>query len=95
MDEIAKYVSIEEVAEYYTVSVSTVRGWLRKDVIPPTAYLKIGNTYRFRIADVDAALRAKTLSEKTAPASAEAETINPAEPVQMEFDFTFATDKDA
>jgi hypothetical protein len=44
---------------------------------------------------VDAALRAKTLSEKTAPAPAEAETIDPAEPVQMEFDFTFATDKDA
>jgi excisionase family DNA binding protein len=95
MDEIAKYVSIEEVAEYYTVSVSTIRGWLRKDVIPATAYLKIGNTYRFRIADVDAALRAKTLSEKAAPAPAEVETIDPTEPVQLEFDFTFATDKDA
>jgi excisionase family DNA binding protein len=51
------YVSIEEVAKYYSVSVSTVRTWIRTGKLTTTDFLKLGNTYRFKIADVDAALR--------------------------------------
>jgi len=54
---IHQYVSIEEVAKYYAVSVSTVRNWVRAGRLSPTDFLKLGNTYRFKLADVDAALR--------------------------------------
>jgi excisionase family DNA binding protein len=53
-----KYVTIEDVAKHYSVSISTVRAWMRNDIIPT---LKIANVYRFKLSAVDAAL--KTYSE--------------------------------
>jgi hypothetical protein len=92
MMEERKYVVIDDVAKHYDVSTSTVRGWLRNKTIPVDAYIKVGHTYRFCIADVDAALRAHTRGET--PASANAET-EPNGPVQLEFDFdAFHPDKD-
>jgi excisionase family DNA binding protein len=52
MDE--PFVPIEDVATYFAVSVSTVRAWIRQDLIPA---LKIGGVYRFKIAEVEKALR--------------------------------------
>ena len=40
MDE--KFVPIEDIAEHFAVSVSTVRAWIRQDLIPA---LKIGGVY--------------------------------------------------
>ena len=41
------YVSIEDVAKYYSVSVSTIRTWIRTGKLTTTDFLKLGNTYRF------------------------------------------------
>jgi excisionase family DNA binding protein len=48
------YVAIEDVAKHFAVSVSTVRAWLRQDLIPS---LKVGGVYRFKLGEVDAALK--------------------------------------
>ena len=83
-----QYVSIDDVAKYYSVSVSTVRAWIRSGKLTSTDFLKLGNTYRFKIADVDAALRRVSADESPAPATASAEaTADSAAPVQMELNF--------
>ena len=46
------YVPIEDVAKHFSVSISTVRAWVRQKHIPEDTYVKIGNTYRFRLSDV-------------------------------------------
>tara|TARA_R100001530_G_scaffold129982_1_gene100616 strand:- start:297 stop:527 length:231 start_codon:yes stop_codon:yes gene_type:complete len=55
----AKYVPIEDVAKHLSVSISTIRGWIRREYIPDHTYIKVGNTYRFSIDDVVAALSSK------------------------------------
>ena len=40
----------------FSVSISTVRAWVRQKHIPEDTYIKIGSTYRFRVSDVDSAL---------------------------------------
>jgi excisionase family DNA binding protein len=50
------YVPIEQVAKHFTVSLSTIRAWVRQGKIPSNTYIKVGNTYRFRVADVENAL---------------------------------------
>lgn len=54
------YVDIHKVADYFLVSVSTIRKWVRSGHIPASTYLKVGEVYRFRIPDVEAALTAAT-----------------------------------
>ena len=51
-----RYVPIEDVAKYFSVSISTIRAWVRQNQIPKDTYIKIGNTYRFCVADMAAAL---------------------------------------
>ena len=53
MDEEA-FVPIEVLAKYFSVSISTVRAWIRQDLVPS---LKIGGVYRFKISEVEQALR--------------------------------------
>ena len=48
----AKYVPIDDVAEYFSVSVSTIRTWVRQDRIPKNTYIKVGNTYRYCIPEI-------------------------------------------
>ena len=55
------FVPIEDVAKHFSVSISTVRAWVRQKHIPEDAYFKIGKTYRFRVGDVANAL---TTAEK-------------------------------
>ena len=50
------FVPIEKVAKHFSVSLSTIRAWVRQDKIPPNTYVKVGTTYRFNIADVENAL---------------------------------------
>tara|TARA_B100000795_G_scaffold264428_1_gene244909 strand:+ start:5304 stop:5570 length:267 start_codon:yes stop_codon:yes gene_type:complete len=50
------FIPIEELAKHFSVSVSTIRAWVRQRHIPKDTYIKVGNTYRFSIADVSAAL---------------------------------------
>ena len=52
------YVPIEDLAQHFSVSVSTIRGWLRRKQIPNHTFIRVGNTYRFSIEDVSVALSA-------------------------------------
>jgi excisionase family DNA binding protein len=46
------FVPIEELAKHFSVSVSTIRAWVRQGNIPKDTYIKVGNTYRFCVGDV-------------------------------------------
>lgn len=59
-----KYLTIEQLAEHYQVSLSTIRSWIRTKVIPEDKYIQIGRTFRFRVSEVDAALRAHNLAKQ-------------------------------
>lgn len=52
------YVTIEELANHLSVSVSTIRGWVRNKHIPGSTYIRVVNTYRFCLGDVVDALTA-------------------------------------
>jgi excisionase family DNA binding protein len=83
------YVQIEDVAKYFAVSVSTVRAWLRQGYIPKDTYLKIGNTYRFKLKDVEASL-VKSKSKET---KVKEELVTAQTPQQLELNFN--SDDDA
>jgi excisionase family DNA binding protein len=73
------YVTITDLAKFFNVSVSTVRSWIKTEILTSTDYLKVGNTYRFKMADVDAALR-------RAPADAVTPPTKTSDPRQLELD---------
>lgn len=75
----SKLVTIEELAEYLSVSVPTLRSWVRRGYIPGSAYIKAGPTYRFDKADVRAALQGQDLN---APVDTDSHN-----PEQLELDF--------
>ena len=50
------FVPIDEVATHFSVSISTVRAWIRKKRIPKNTYIKLGTTYRFKISALEEAL---------------------------------------
>lgn len=56
MADAEAYVPIEELAKHFSVSVSTIRSWIRQDYIPKDSFLKLGHTYRFKISEVETAL---------------------------------------
>ena len=53
------FVPIEDLSKHFSVSVSTIRAWVRQGHIPKDTYIKVGNTYRFSIDDVSVALTKK------------------------------------
>jgi len=65
------FVTIESLAQYFHVSVSTIRAWVRQGHIPETTYIKLGNTYRFNRDQVADAL---TLMQKEAELEGDAVT---------------------
>ena len=60
MTEETPYVNINKVADYFQVSVSTIRKWVNNGYVPDSIYIKIGEVYRFRLNDVEAALTVAT-----------------------------------
>ena len=44
------FVPIETLAKHFSVSVPTIRSWYRTKRIPVESYIKVGNTYRFRVS---------------------------------------------
>lgn len=50
------YASTESLAEYFDVSVSTIRQWVKGGKIPESTYIKVGTTYRFHVQAVEKAL---------------------------------------
>jgi excisionase family DNA binding protein len=69
------YVPIEKLAEHFSVSISTIRMWVRNGHIPKDTYVNIGNTYRFSIDDVASAL---TKSNSGSGETAEVVNFKPA-----------------
>lgn len=84
------FVPIEELAKHFTVSVSTVRAWVRQGLIPKDTYIKVGATYRFCVPKVVEALTSAPKSEPQEPTPEPAPTEEA--PVQLELDFN--PDKD-
>lgn len=60
----SKYVNMNQVADYFNLSLSTIRKWVHTGHIPSSAYINIGEVYRFRLDDVEAALN-KQATTKT------------------------------
>ena len=75
------FVPIETLAKHFSVSVPTIRSWYRTKRMPVESYIKVGNTYRFRVSAVESALL-----PKEDPVDLEAE--------QHEHDLLFAGDND-
>lgn len=51
MNEIERWLSLEEISKHLGVSKDTIRIWIKKETIP---FHKIGRQYKFRISEVDA-----------------------------------------
>lgn len=83
------FVPIEDLAKHFTVSVSTVRAWVRQGLIPKETYIKVGNTYRFSVSKVVEALTSAPKPEAEKP---EPPVEDPNAPVQLELDLN--PDKD-
>lgn len=66
------FVPIEELAKHFAVSISTVRTWIRSGLIPA---LKLGGVYRFKISEVEAALRKISGSEQQEAVSTQQEPV--------------------
>jgi len=91
------FVTIENLAQYFCVSVSTIRAWVRQGYIPETTYIKLGNTYRFNRDQVSEALTAMRKDDveqehNTLTVTAEGTTgtvmiETKSEEDQLEFDF--------
>lgn len=64
MTDINEFVSIEDVAKHFMVSVSTARSWVRQGEIPKNTYVKIGKTYRFKLDAVVEALLGNQVEKK-------------------------------
>lgn len=86
------FVPIEDLAKHFTVSVSTIRAWVRQGLIPKHTFIKVGNTYRFNVCKV-----VDALTNTAQDAEPEATPETPAEestPVQLELDFASTPDDD-
>jgi excisionase family DNA binding protein len=71
-----RFNTIEELAEHFSVSVSTIRNWVKANHIPKSAYVKIGSTYRFSVEKVEQSLlEAGTEDHKNAAVEGQAKDI--------------------
>jgi len=77
------FVAIEDLANHFAVSVSTIRSWVRQGHIPKNTYIKIGNTYRFDKTRVSDALTSLNVDLEGPVVKYEEHDDR-----QLEFDFT-------
>jgi excisionase family DNA binding protein len=83
----ATLVPIEDLARTLTVSVTTVRSWVRTGLIPGDRYVKIGNTYRFDKEAIIDHFRPKKLVTEAVPLPPTPEPQAEPEMKQLEFNF--------
>ncbi len=50
MEELERWLSLEEIAKYIGCSKDTIRAWIKKDAIP---YYKVGRKYKFKVFEID------------------------------------------
>ncbi len=82
MTEQVNLVDIDEVAKQLKVSVSTVRSWLRANLIPENTYIHVGKTYRFDLNRVVFALMHTDLNSAGVSVEDEETTEEVSEPVE-------------
>jgi len=91
-----RFNTIEELAEHFSVSVSTIRNWVKANHIPKSAYVKIGSTYRFSVEKVEQSLlEAGTEDHKNAAVEGQAKDIEgiiPDDGLSDVFDEHYTTD---
>jgi excisionase family DNA binding protein len=80
-EPVEPFIPIEGLAKHFSVSISTIRAWVRQGHIPKTMYIKIGNTYRFNKTAVTEAL---TKSAQDVDES----------PIEEQLEFDFNPDQD-
>ena len=51
INDVERWISLEEIAKHVGCSKDTIRAWIKKGTIP---YHKVGRMYKFRISEVDA-----------------------------------------
>lgn len=87
------FVPIEKLAAKFCVTIHTIRAWVRQGHIPRSAYVKVGNTYRFSVERVTAALTGGNIEDPDMDEAVteEQEVV----PVQLELDFNLDVNRDA
>jgi excisionase family DNA binding protein len=80
-------ITIDALAKKLSVSISTVRSWVRQGYIPKDTYVQIAKTYRFDYDRVIEALRQRNKDDSPTPA----EMVKTA---QLELDLVVHPDKD-
>lgn len=58
--EVEKWVNLEDIADYLSVSTDTVRNWIKSGKIP---YYRAGKRYKFRISEVDEWLKSGKMED--------------------------------
>ena len=84
------FVPIEDVAKHFAVSISTVRAWIRQNLIPA---LKMGGVYRFKISEVEEAMR-KLSGGRVIREEKDGSLTVTAEPNEAQLSFNFNPDED-
>lgn len=51
INDVERWLSLEEIAKHVGCSKDTIRAWIKKGTIP---YHKVGRMYKFKISEVDA-----------------------------------------
>ena len=57
---IEKWVNLEDIAEYLSVSKDTIRSWMKENKIP---FYRAGKRYKFKISEVDEWVRNGRITE--------------------------------
>lgn len=59
--EVEKWVNLEDIADYLSVSTDTVRNWIKSGKIPN---YRAGKRYKFRISEVDEWLKSGKMNDE-------------------------------
>ena len=58
--ELEKWVHLEDIADYLSVSKDTIRAWIKDEKIP---FYKAGKRYKFKISEIDDYVRNGKITE--------------------------------
>lgn len=50
IEEVERWLSVEEISKHLGISKDTIRLWIKKEAIP---YHKVGRQYKFKVSEVD------------------------------------------
>jgi excisionase family DNA binding protein len=84
-ENVEPFVPVDDVAEHFSVSVTTIRAWVKSGQIPSDTYIKLGNTYRFRLGAIEQALLSNQ-AEATTKTTTLTETEEPVKVETVDFD---------